>query len=64
MSYKPKFISPEFVKGRNISLYKKRGSNLRVGSDGYCLFDMNRPMHTAVTLGLLFVGLISTTERE
>ena len=42
----------------------KRGSNLRVGSDGYCLFDMNRPMHTAVTLGLLFVGLISTTERE
>lgn len=27
-------------------------------------YDMNRPMHTAVTLGLLFVSLISTTERE
>lgn len=36
---------------------KKRGCNLQVGSEGYSLFDMNRPMHTAVTLGLLFVGL-------
>lgn len=42
---------------RLVLLYKKRDCNLQVGSEGYSLFDMNRPMHTAVTLGLLFVGL-------